>query len=75
MTPERVREIRAKPFPVNPWPRSALVSIPWSVAERAYVSYVARYGKSQTIERLAERGGFSEGELDALAPGWRAQVP
>lgn len=46
-------------------------SIPWSVAEDAYVAYAARYGDSQSLERLAERGGFGLGELDELVPGWR----
>ena len=32
--------------------------IPWSAAERAYKTYAERYGKEQSLERLAERGGF-----------------
>lgn len=48
--------------------------IPWSVAERAYVTYSARHGFSQSLERLGERGGLSAGELDVYAPGWREEV-
>lgn len=46
-------------------------SIPWEVAERAYRAYSARYGTDQSLERIAERGGFGAGELDVFAPGWR----
>lgn len=49
------------------------LSIPWSVAEKAYSAYAAKYGRGQTLERLAERGGFSGGEMDMLYPGWRAE--
>lgn len=48
--------------------------IPWSIAERAYAAYAARHGTDQSIERIAERGGFSECELDAYAPGWRQET-
>ena len=37
--------------------------IPWSVAETAYEEYSRRYGKGQSLERLAERGGFGRDEL------------
>lgn len=49
-------------------------SIPWDVAERAYAEYARRYGRAQSIERLAERGGLSVGELDDLLPSWRAET-
>ena len=42
-----------------------------AVAERAYEVYAARYGRSQSLDRLCERGGFGTGELDMFAPGWR----
>lgn len=48
--------------------------IPRSVAERAYVIYRTRGGGDQTLDRLCERGGFSAGELDMFAPGWREEV-
>jgi len=37
--------------------------IPWWLAEEAYREYEHRYHNGQTLERLAERGGFSSGEL------------
>lgn len=37
--------------------------IPWWLAEIAYKEYSRRYGRSQTLERLAERGGFGRDEL------------
>lgn len=39
--------------------------IPWGLAERLYPAY----GHGQTLERLAERGGFGRGELGLLAVG------
>ena len=46
-------------------------TVPWPVAELAYAAYSARHGHDQSLDRLAERGGFGHGEMDALAPGWR----
>jgi hypothetical protein len=41
-------------------------SIPWSLAEAIYAGYAALYGESQTLERLAERGGFSWPEVEII---------
>jgi hypothetical protein len=49
-------------------------TIPWSVAELAYSVYAGRYGTGQSLERLAQRGGFGPGEMDLLLPGWRERV-
>lgn len=46
-------------------------SIPWSIAEEAYAEYARLYGSTQSLERLAQRGGFAPEELDELRPGWR----
>ena len=48
--------------------------IPWSIAEKAYGVYVGKYGRCQSLERLAERGGFGWDEMDNLYPKWRAEV-
>lgn len=45
--------------------------IPWHIADLAYSVYRANYGSSQSLERLAERGGFGPGEMDMFLPGWR----
>lgn len=50
------------------------VQIPWSVAEKAYGAYAREYGRSQSLERLAERGGFGWCEMDTLYPNWREEV-
>ena len=50
------------------------LQIPWSIAALAYSKYAAEYGRGQTLERLAERGGFGPGEMDYYLPGWREQV-
>lgn len=47
-------------------------TVPWAVAELAYEAYAARYGRAQSLERMAERGGFGHGEMDLFAPGWGA---
>lgn len=54
----------------KPGPRQ----IPWSIAEQAYGSYSAQYGDRQSLERLAQRGGFSPGEMDMFYPQWRQEV-
>ncbi len=49
-------------------------SIPWALAERAYEAYSKKYGTSQSLERIAVRGGFYLSELDELVPGWREEL-
>ncbi len=48
-------------------------SIPWWVAEQAYMTYANRYGDEQSLRRLAERGGFGIEEMDEYYPKWRAK--
>lgn len=50
------------------------LTIPWSVAEMAYSVYVGRYGRSQSLEEMAARGGFGATELDRLLPDWRERA-
>ena len=40
--------------------------IPWWLAEEAYSYYASRFGRGQSLERLAERGGFARKELLGL---------
>lgn len=54
---------RARRFPIQGGP-----CVPWSVAEVAYATYYAHH-KSQTLERLAERGGFGIQEFACLHQG------
>ncbi len=49
-------------------------SIPWWVAEQAYIVYASKYGDSQSLERLAERGGFGISEMDEFFPEWREKA-
>lgn len=63
-------------FPVLPYSRGKAgkphpMTIAWSVAEQAYSVYVQRYGRCQTLERIAERGGWYAEELDSMLPDWR----
>jgi hypothetical protein len=39
------------------------ITLPWSVAEDAYETYVQWFGDNQSLERLAERGGFTAEEF------------
>ena len=41
-------------------------TIPWWLAEEAYSFYASLYGSGQSLERLAERGGFGRRELLGL---------
>lgn len=54
-----------RPHPLN---------IPWSIAELAYSVYSLKYGRSQSLERMAERGGFYAGEMDEFLPNWRERA-
>ena len=38
-------------------------TVPWWLAEIAYEYYSSLYGKQQSLEQLAERGGFGRLEL------------
>lgn len=55
----------AEPHPLN---------IPWSIAEKAYSAYAAKHGRAQSLERMAERGGFYPAEMDVLYPQWRDET-
>lgn len=50
------------------------LSVPWPVAEKAWAAYAQQYGTGQSVERLAERGGFDWCEMDMFHPGWREEV-
>lgn len=58
-----------RPFPIQaeygsgPWGRQNACSIPWWLAEEAYQHYAELYGNNQSLERIAERGGFGRKEL------------
>ena len=39
------------------------IRIPWAVAEIAYRAYAEEYGGDQSLERMAERGGFGRDEF------------
>jgi len=45
-------------------------AIPWDIAEVIYKKYVAKYGNVQTLERIAQRGGFGWAEVEDL---WKYQ--
>jgi hypothetical protein len=47
------------------------MQVPWHVAELAYSVYAGQNGTGQSLERLAQRGGFGPEEMDELLPDWR----
>ena len=47
-------------------PRLKSSSIPWWLAEIAYEHYMKLFGSDQSLERIAERGGFGRDELLTL---------
>ena len=47
------------------------MTVPWIVGEIAYNEYARRYGRQQSLERLAERAGFGQSEMDDQFPQWR----
>ena len=77
MTPQALDKDALRPFPTLRDANGKHWSIPYWVAEEAFKVYGGttgtRYG--QSLERIAERGGFSWEELVALLRGedsWRA---
>ena len=51
----------AKEFPMQEGP-----NIPWWLAEIVYKAYSRLYGDSQSLKRLAERGGFGWSEVKVI---------
>ena len=74
---DHARQAAERLFPIIPYTSRDKhkgphpMRVPWSIAELAYSVYASRYGRSQSLERLAERGGFHAGEMDDLLPDWR----
>lgn len=52
-------ERRLFPMQGGPW-------IAWDTAELIYCAYSRLFGTQQTLERLAERGGFSWSEVELI---------
>ena len=46
-------------------------SIPKEVAKIAWEEYDRIYHNGQSLDRIAQRGGFGETEMDNLYPEWR----
>jgi hypothetical protein len=60
-------------FPVM-LPRGSRRMIPWAIGVEAWQEYAKKHGTSQSVERIAERGGFGEGEMDEFVPTWRERT-
>lgn len=50
-------------------------AIPWSTAEVVYEAYSALYGTTQSLEKLAARGGFSWREVDVIFADLKKREP
>jgi hypothetical protein len=55
-----------RPFPIQSEGGRKASVIPWWLAEIAYERYAELYGDRQSLERLAQRGGFGRLELVEL---------
>ena len=60
-----------RPFPINQPSSEYKTTISWWVAKKVYKGYSKEYGTTQSLERMGERGGFSEAEMDRFYPEWR----
>jgi hypothetical protein len=60
------KKAKVAPIQVERYPNYGRGEIPYEVAEEAYKEYAAKYGTSQSLERLNERGGFGWAELAIL---------
>ncbi len=71
--------VSEKRFPVlrpGPLARLSPRTIPWRMAEVVYAEYSRQYGTRQSLERIAERGGFGDEEiLDFLEAAWFRITP
>ena len=45
-------------------------SIPWTLAEEIYKDYAEVFGGDQSLERVAERGGFGYDEIEVFMQHW-----
>ena len=69
---KRMREERDGLLSPKMFPIQRAVPIPWAEAERAYVVYAKHFGTSQSLQKLAERGGFGVQEFLCL---WQGHNP
>ena len=67
-------DVRWFPVIVDRTARPMGNKIPWRLAEIVYEGYSRRYGTDQSLERIAERGGFGILEIaDHLLVGLKAR--
>lgn len=52
--------------PGRRFPIQGGLTVTWEAAERAYAHYAKLYGRSQSLQRLSERGGFGVKEFVEL---------
>ena len=52
-----------KRLPKGGMERRLDTSVGWDLAEEAYRAYAKHYGSNQSLERIAQRGGFGREEL------------
>ncbi len=75
---EKLKADPNRPFPLMVTRRSVntdqRVTCPWWAAEIAYGGYTSDCGGSQSLQRISERGGFGNGEMDTFFPGWREKI-
>jgi hypothetical protein len=50
-------------------------AIPWELAETIYKGYAKLHGTQQSLERMAERGGFGWGEVQVIFAELKKRYP
>jgi hypothetical protein len=61
--PDEERPASPRRFPIQKTGTLPAGSVPLVLAETAYRGYASEHGRQQSIERLAERGGFCWAEF------------
>lgn len=69
-TPKEREVIKLAPYQKKPSGRGYIT---WEAHLKAFETYSQKY-RSQTAERIADRGGFGEYELDMFYPDWRNHI-
>lgn len=60
---DKPEESDTRPFPIQQEGRFPSGTIPWWLAKEVYKTYGRAFGHDQSLERLAERGGFGRSEV------------
>lgn len=66
----KVQTAEVKMFPMM----QSKIYITWEIAEKIYDRYKKLYGDSQSLERIAERGGFGWAEVEEIEKRFNSRL-